>query len=538
MKLIRDLNTGFNDATNYSLRENKQMLNEICVNKDVINQIIPSNTFFLVGEKGTGKTAYSVYMSNNNIANTISSSYFVIETEYQKFVQLKAKKSLALSDYTQIWKVILYLLMSKKINTYVNSRFKPLGLSDKFQALITAIDEFYCHAFSPEIMTAITFTENSSLSAQLVNKHVGSIGGERNNATQFSENRYQINLLYLQRKFEEALTGIKLKENHIIFIDGIDVRPQNIPHDEYLDCVRGLANAIWYINSTFFSNIKDSKGRMKAVLLVRPDIFNMLGMQNQNAKLRDNSILLDWRTTYPRYRKSELFLLANRLVSYQQTDPLEPGQCWDYYFPFKTIDYFSQEEKDSFIRLLRYSLFRPRDIVTMIDILKRSCIANNINAKIFSEKDFDSPDFKMDYSTYMLGEIRDQISFYHTTEEYEDFLKFFSYLDGKYKFTYGEFVIAFNLFYNDIITKKDPIPKFFGSAEDFLQFLYEQSIICFIQEAEDNSEKFISWCHRERNYINTSPKVKFGVRYEIHYGLGKALNVGKTFKTDNPYVTI
>lgn len=532
MKLIRDLTSGFNDATNYSFKENKQMLNDIFVDNNIIDQITKPHVFFLVGDKGTGKTAYSVYMSNNNFANTISSSYFIIETEYQKFVQLKAEKSLVLSDYTQIWKVILYLLMAKKISDYAKKGFQPFGLSGKFKAIIDAIDEFYLHAFSPEIMTAINFTENSSLSAQLVNKHLGSIGGDEKNSTEFSETRYQINLLYLQKKFEEAFSTIKLAENHIIFIDGIDVRPQNIPHDEYLDCVRGLSNAIWYINSNFFSNIKDSKGRMKAILLVRPDIFNMLGLQNQNAKLRDNSILLDWRTTYPRYRDSEIFFLANRLLSYQQNESRENGGYWDHYFPFKTIDYFSQEEKDSFIRLLRYSLFRPRDIVTMIDILKKSSVAHNPDAEIFSEKEFDSTEFKKNYAIYMLGEIKDQISFYHTPEEYDDFLKFFSYLDGRYKFNYEEFNLAFQSFFKDIIEKKNSIPKFFGTSEDFLQFLYDLSIICFIQEAEDNAEKFISWCHRERNYINTSPKVKLGVRYEIHYGLGKALNVGKTFKKD------
>ena len=111
-----------------------------------------------------------------------------------------------------------------------------------------------------------------------------------------------------------------------------------------------------------------------------------------------------------------------------------------------------------------------------------------------------------------------------------DFLRFFSYLDGKTRFNYEEYTVFFEQFYDEIISKKRQIPKFFGSPEDFLQFLYELSIICYIQEAEDDAEKFISWCHQDRSTVNISPKVITRVRYEIHYGLAKALNVGKRFK--------
>ena len=57
--------------------------------------------------------------------------------------------------------------------------------------------------------------------------------------------------------------------------------------EDYLDCVKGLANAVWSINSVFFANIKDSKGRLRVVLLIRPDIFNSLGLQNQNSKIHE-----------------------------------------------------------------------------------------------------------------------------------------------------------------------------------------------------------------------------------------------------------
>ena len=82
-----------------------------------------------------------------------------------------------------------------------------------------------------------------------------------------------------------------------MFIDGINIRPDTIPYADYIDCIRGLANAAWTLNTGLFSDVKDSKGQFKVVLLLRPDIFNSLNLQNATNKLLDNSVFLDWRTT-------------------------------------------------------------------------------------------------------------------------------------------------------------------------------------------------------------------------------------------------
>ena len=65
MKTIAELNLGFSDAQNYSLKNNKNMFNDVFVKNSFLEDIIAPNNYFLIGEKGTGKTAYSVYLSNN-----------------------------------------------------------------------------------------------------------------------------------------------------------------------------------------------------------------------------------------------------------------------------------------------------------------------------------------------------------------------------------------------------------------------------------------------------------------------------------------
>ena len=66
MKTIRDLTFGYRDAENYRRKENKDMLNRFFVHTKALDELLDPGRYFLVGEKGTGKTAYAVFLANNN----------------------------------------------------------------------------------------------------------------------------------------------------------------------------------------------------------------------------------------------------------------------------------------------------------------------------------------------------------------------------------------------------------------------------------------------------------------------------------------
>lgn len=535
MKPIVDLNLGYSDAENYKRRENKELFNSVFIQNHNLEKLCHPSTTFLVGDKGMGKTAYSVYMVNNAYKENISTIRYIRETEYQKFITLKKEKHLDLSDYASIWKVIIYLLLAEDIYKTEGGDgiFKRFS---KFQALHAAIQEYYVHAFSPEIQHALQFVRESKIAAELLSKHAKAAGEEKEAIT-FSESRFQTNLLYIQKNFEGALRSLKLRKNHILFIDGIDIRPSSIPYDDYIECIKGLANAVWEINNDFFPTIKDSPGRLRAVLLIRPDIFASLGLQNQNTKIRDNSVLLDWSTTYREHRTSDLFAIADQVLAHQQpeADDLEKGDAWDHYFPWdppsendRPVQY---EKPSSFISFLRFALYRPRDIVTMLTMLQERFKATSKDkTRSFTAEDFNDPTFRRNYADYLLGEVKDQLAFYYSDKDYESFLKFFQYLDGKNKFKYEEYLHAYNSYVSYANSAGVLRPKFMDSAEEFLQFLYELNVISYIEITEDH-EKFIHWCFKDRTYSNISPKIKLDKEYEIFYGMSKALNTGKRLQS-------
>lgn len=532
MKAIKDLTFGFSDAENYKRRENKELFNHLFMRNEYLEKIIDSSTTFLVGDKGTGKTAYAVYLSNNTYKRTACSLRYIRETEYQKFITLKNEKHLALSDYVSIWKVIIYLLLSKQV--YNKEVGNPLFAKfTKLHAVHKAIQEYYLHAFSPEIIHALQFVQESKIAAELLSKYAHILGEQKDKLT-FTESRFQTNLLYIQKNFEAVLASLKLDLNHIVFIDGIDIRPSSIPYDEYLECIKGLANAVWAINNDFFPSIRDSKGRLRAVLLIRPDIYASLGLQNQNTKIRDNAVLLKWGTTYRDHRHSDLFAVSDRLLSHDQPekDSLKVGDSWNYYFPYDAPSIRVEFEKpSSFLTFLRFALYRPRDIVTMLSLLQERFVDNSTDqSRVFTANDFDDSVFRRNYADYLLGEVKDQLSFYYTAKEYETFLKFFEFLNGKNRFSYAQYLAAFSDHRKFMLTAGIKAPQFMASPEEFLQFLYELNVICFIERTESDDEPFIHWSFKDRTYANIRPKVKSDKEYEIFYGMSKALNTGKRLK--------
>ena len=525
MRTITDLKLGFVDAENYKRGENKQFLQEIFVRTNALDQICEPRTSFIVGEKGTGKTAYAVYICNTSYHDNFASIRYIRETDFQKFIALKRNHHLDLSDYSSIWKTIIYLLLSDQILDR-EKRFTHLSHFTLFSQLKRAIDEYYSNAFSPEIVNALHFVEQSQFTAALLAKFAN-VKGHTAEEVSFSESRFQTNLLFIRKKFEEAFSKAKLQRNHILFIDGIDIRPQSVPYEDYINCIKGLANAVWEVNNDFFSNIKDSPGRIRTVLLVRPDIFQFLGLQNQNTKIRDNSVLLDWRTNYAHHRTSELFKVVDHLLRSNNKMHDSTEIYWDHYFPFDSpnvIETFSGPS--SFVGFLRLSLHRPRDLITMLRFLRDNvATADEPHRKQFSSSDIESPDFRNQIADYLLGEIKDQLLFYYSIEDYETFLKFFEFLSGKTQFRYREYESAFDAVLEYIQKSGSNQPKFMSSSSRFLQFLYDLNVICYIEEGE-LGQQFIRWCFRERSYSNIAPKVKLNEVYRVHSGLSRALNLG------------
>ena len=79
MKYVKDLEFGFRDAENYKRKENKELFNNIFVRDISLKKLCEKNVFFLMGEKGTGKTTMFEYLCQalGKYATTVSDTKHV-----------------------------------------------------------------------------------------------------------------------------------------------------------------------------------------------------------------------------------------------------------------------------------------------------------------------------------------------------------------------------------------------------------------------------------------------------------------------------
>lgn len=307
-----------------------------------------------------------------------------------------------------------------------------------------------------------------------------------------------------------------------MFIDGIDTRPSDIDQTDYLQCIKGLNEAMWELNNDFFPNIKGSKGHFKIVLLIRPDIINSLGVHNLNSKLRDNAVILQWTTVNNEYKESGIYELANHIFMINQITKLDLDY-FSLYFPFEiNLNEFTNNKISPFIQFLRLSYHRPRDFIQFLKLLKDNFKPSG-NTFSFSERDLKYNKFLRDYSEYLLSEIKDQMGFYFTPEDFEKFRRFFHFLNGAHEFKYSEYLHIFDIYVRNFEDSNEEKPDFCKTADDFLQLLYDLNVIGYI-ETDNRSDSYIRWCFRERSQSDLHPKIRKNAKYVIHYGLRKSLH--------------
>lgn len=522
-KSIGSLNLGFSDAQNYIQRNNKQILSEVFVKNSYLTKLLRPNVYYLIGEKGTGKTAYAAFLSNSEYNNNKSILKYISGTDYEKFYELKKRKQIDVSGYVDIWKTILLLLLAKSVTD--NDKVVSIFNKNNLPKLMQAIDEYYNRAFAPEIVNALKIVDKSEVAAKLVCQYA-EVGGNTGSTFEFSEQRLQMNLFYISKQFSDCLGNIKLAKNLTLYIDGIDVRPNQIPYDEYLECIKGLATACWTLNTELFANVRDSKGQFKVVLLLRPDIFNSLNLQNATNKLADNAVYLEWRTTYTDYPTSNLYKMANKLLAYSQDNKKIDG-IWEQYFNWElpTSNPDKRKNDTAFMEFLKISLSRPRDIQRILTLIRDIMLENGLeNEKTFDYNAYNSDRFQNAYSEYFLSSLKDQLSFYYSEEDYKHFRKFFDFFDDP-QFTYEQYQDAYTKYVDYILDNAKEIPQFVEDPKAFMQLLYDSNVITAIEEGG----KYFHFSYREKSPSNIAPEVPYGkdIEYRFHYGLYKKAKMGR-----------
>ncbi|XQA65507.1 P-loop ATPase, Sll1717 family [Xanthomonas sacchari] len=518
-KKISALRDPFNDAVNYRSRQEKEFFNQIFLRTDDLFQSLRSSVFFLIGEKGSGKTAYASYLENNEIEENRCKLSTMTESQYKRFMQMKRSGKLDYSDYANIWRPMLLAMMAQAI--IIKSKGFIQGITGKFDAIENQVKSFNRETLNPEVEVAFELVTQATDKFMAGNEKAAKVESSDQLTSSDKSTIIKHHLLEKETNLKEAISDLKLKKNHILFIDGIDYRPEDVPYVDYLACIKGLGEASWQLNSEFFSNIRDSPGRIKIVLLVRPDVFHSLNLYNSNSKLRDNSVLLDWSTTESELRQSKLYEAADLYFSKQQSFKSSALSAADHYLSASTSN-------EIFKQFLRRSFQKPRDLLTLIRLIKEVSTKRlqRGNEDRFSSDVMRNPAFTREYADYMLGEVKNYAAFYMPASDFVKYMKFFQYMDGKAEFKFADFSAAFERFRGWINGEELSATEYIRDPEALLQLFYDVNIIGYREEVGQEGERHYHFAYRERTLTNVAPQIKLTASLMINPGLAKALDIG------------
>lgn len=516
---ISDLRDPFNDAVNYKSRQEKDFFNKIFVRTDDLTDCLKPSIYYLIGEKGSGKTAYATYLESNEVQGVKCKLSTMTETQYKRFIALKKRGKLEYSDFANIWRPMLLNMVAQAL--VQKSKGYLASFTGKFNVIEAEIETFNKDALNPEVEVAFEMVSEQTGTIELSNENIGKIGAEDKTTSTDKSEHIKHHLLEKEISLKQAIADLSIANNHILFIDGIDYRPEGISYNDYLNCVKGLGEAVWQLNTEFFNGIRDSKGRIKIVLLVRPDVFHALNLYNSNSRVRDNAVLLDWTTTEVGMRDSRLYEAAGKYFSSHQSFPIADVEAANHYFS-------SSESDVIFRRLLRASFQKPRDLLTFIKIARTVSTKRLGRGKEdrFRADIVKNSDFTKEYAGYLLGEVLDYAAFYMSQDDFFLFIKFFQYLDGKAEFNYADFVLAFSKFKNWINGETVKATEYLRDPEALLQFFYDVNIIGYSEVLGSSHAQFIHFSYRERTLTNIAPKIKTAGLLMINPGISKALDIG------------
>lgn len=521
MKRVTELVIPMGDAENYRTRDDKAFFNDVYFRTEYLEALLDPKKYFLCGDKGTGKTAMAVYLQNNDYKNTKADHVFIRDTEIRELNNLRKSGRLSLADSGLIWETAILLRVARLIDSSLLTN----GWIERYELLKSikaATEKYYEERQNPEIKVDIEILKNRDLAATLAAGADGvgsvSVSGSAGRGVTEKYVHYRDLVYAVNAALRQALSKARYSKRLIVFLDGLDNRSEATDPSQYRDTLASLGDAVWRLNADFFANIRDTSYWPKIVLLMRPEVVEMIGLSNIGLKMRDNAVELNWIVNDESgYRDSKLFKLVDHILGAQQPSiDLSLGESWGHYFPYQ------DSGRDSFIAMLRQTYHRPRDMLTYISYM---CEAAG-EADKFDVSNFKYSETERKFSEYLLAEIRNGLELSLSKDERDLIPLFFKSFSGKKRVTYVEYCEAYKLFARDCGRRGISIAKGpFSNRDRLLQLLFENNVIAYV-ETPENDRPYFRWFFRERTLGDPSPKVEFDVSYLVHDGLAKALDVG------------
>lgn len=448
-----------------------------------VKSILNNRKCYVIGRKGTGKSAICQYITNLTEYNVFTTKLSFKSFPFNQIYELRDRDFTPSHQYITIWKYIIYsnlLKMMKHNNTVdqkVRSELEKLYPSGSVKQLAREISEWTSGEFGVDVLGC-----------------GGSLKLER--TIRPREFQWQEYVETMEDIVREHCGNAK----YYLVFDELDDDYKDITQTQqfknYIELLTGLFKAVQDVKSIF---PKEDGFNIMPVVLLRNDIYYHLKDNDKN-KWNDMSIVLEWN------KEKLKELLAFRI---QQDDPIRSSSIdfkteWERIFTSKPIRYGVEKKKRRHIYdfMADSTLLRPRDFIKYIKLCCEEVIDTDglISTDVVHKVD-------RAFSNYLKQEFRDELQ-----SIIPDIDKIFDIISYQRQWIFSP--EAFKEAYVKELQLGNVQDK---NVDAILETLYNFSVIGVENKNIKNTHYF--------KYINTNMSYN---RYEnivVHRGLFKVLGI-------------
>ncbi|MFP2997793.1 hypothetical protein ABN763_17910 [Spongiivirga sp. MCCC 1A20706] len=453
-------------------------------------KIVEEPAYFIIGRKGTGKSAIYNWIKNREAEKGMIISNLSFKSfPFQKLLKLSDDDFSRPNQYQSIWKYIILSEFGKQI---------VLDEQNKLLPHYEELYEFVNYRFGKNLRDLhskiTTSTDKTEFGLQF--RGIGPKGGkekslqfgdEIENITEINERLEDLvldNLAETQRPY--LIQFDQLDDNYTLYID----------NKKYFESLISLFKIIYSLNSSLLQYNKNSK----VVAYLRSDIFNQFSSHDpDSAKFDFHTYKLNWTIINKNDWTNPALLQLMNIRIENSVEELKGRGSFNYIFNKKFIKLRENGKSiDPFKYLIHRTFHRPRDLVQF-------CIKIKEQADILNKLDYQTINAaEKEYSSWLIDELKNEISpIIPATDTLFALLRTL----GTDTFTSYYFKKKYLETGNKNINK---------SPEALLRYLYELGIISNIQFGKNGTGLYSIIRNEKSKY---DPKMKA----VIHSGLIKGL---------------
>lgn len=480
---FKDYTFGFADSETEFNRRPDIFTNAFYDPKEILNKLLNSHEFILIGNKGVGKTAYSAKIRSliDSTENLNAHQITLSDFEFDQFINLGKENFYGGQKFKISWDLTLLIEM-----------FKFLNSSSDY----TCVDSFY---------NIVEFLKaNNLISLDSINNTVRSFNKLEINLLKFfkavSEKKEiklsDFSIPSLCDYMKKSLLDIDFNgsKNYLI-IDGLDdiLRYEN----SKMEILSGLFRSINHLNNYFYMKTIP----LKIIILARADILNSISDPDFNKIKRDGEVCLSWNNTLD---LKEIVNLRFRLSGVSDKDIKNQ---WNEIFPPKI------NRHDSFSYVVSHTLNKPRDILQFLEQCKKE-YPNNYSLN-YSELKYVMEQFS---SFYFFSEMKNELSGFINDVDIESLELIFSDI-GAVDFTFNRFRFLAEKYFTN--KEYEYIRKLFSLLFDNG---YIGQVICN-PSYDKRTKKQITRSQAIFKHKNPTTKMNLANNFALHKGLYSAFNL-------------